>query len=80
MTVCVLDCRRHYLVTSKGNFVYKIISAMVSFVPVTPKWLRQYIHEDDVCDLVALLAFDGKVNHKYEVFNICPPRGCCARA
>jgi nucleoside-diphosphate-sugar epimerase len=57
----------------KGNFVYKIISAMVSFVPVTPKWLRQYIHEDDVCDLVALLAFDGKVNHKYEVFNICPP-------
>lgn len=57
----------------KGNFIYNIISKMVSFVPVTPKWLRQYTHEDDVYEIVKLLSFDNTVTHKYEVFNICPP-------
>lgn len=60
--------------TLKGtSFIYSLISFMVSWVPVTPKWLRQYIHEDDVTDLVALLSFQSELRGLYEVFNICPP-------
>ncbi len=58
----------------KDSFIYRVISAMVSFVPVTPKWLRQFIHEDDVVDLIELLAF-SEPKGAYEIFNICPPGG-----
>lgn len=54
------------------SFVYTLISLMVSWVPVTPKWLRQYIHEDDITDIVELLSFE-EVKGEYEVFNVCPP-------
>ncbi|MFI5260595.1 MAG: NAD-dependent epimerase/dehydratase family protein [Candidatus Paceibacteria bacterium] len=56
----------------KDSFIYRVISAMVSFVPVTPKWLRQFIHEDDVTNIIERLAFGEKAG-AYEVFNICPP-------
>ncbi len=55
----------------RGAFIYKLISAMVAFVPVTPKWVRQFIHEDDVVGIVERLAF-GERAGDYEVFNICP--------
>ena len=56
----------------RGAFIYRLISAMVAFVPVTPKWLRQFIHEDDVVGIVERLAF-GERAGDYEAFNICPP-------
>ncbi len=56
----------------KDSFAYRVVSALVYFVPVTSKWLRQFIHEDDVVDLVELLAF-VEPKAQYEVFNICPP-------
>lgn len=56
----------------KGAFIYRVISAMVAFVPVTPKWLRQFVHEDDVVNIVEALAFDA-LDFKYEAFNLCPP-------
>ena len=56
----------------KDSLVYRIVSLMTAFVPVTPKWLRQFIHEDDVVGIVERIAF-GEPSGTYEVFNICPP-------
>jgi hypothetical protein len=56
----------------KDNIAYRIISLLVSRIPATPKWLRQFIHEDDVVGIIDRLAF-GEAVSPYEIFNICPP-------
>lgn len=56
----------------KESFIHRLISLMVSFVPVTKKWARQFIHEDDIADIVALFAFNP-LKSEYEAFNACPP-------
>lgn len=59
----------------KRGFVNNIVMLLTSYVPVTPNWLRQYIHEDDVTDIVALFSFND-LEGSYEVFNISPPGVC----
>lgn len=55
----------------QGSMLYDLISLWVSFVPVTPAWLRQYVHEDDVADIIMRLALES-VPVTYEAFNLAP--------
>ncbi len=55
----------------KGGFVYKLVTALTAFVPATPLWVRQFIHEDDVNDIVTLFATET-FSQPYMVFNITP--------
>ncbi len=55
----------------KGSFIYNLISFMVSFVPVTKKWCRQFIHEDDIVGVVETLTFTDLKND-FDIFNACP--------
>ncbi len=51
----------------------RVISMLVSWVPATKKLARQYVHEDDVVDIVTLLALDAEESHALHAFNLCPP-------
>lgn len=58
----------------KESFIHRMISLMVSFVPITDKWCRQFIHEDDVAGIIQKLVFEADdFKSDYDVFNICPP-------
>lgn len=56
----------------KGINLQSALSGFLAFVPVTPKWLRQFIHEDDVVDILELCTF-SPIEGDYEIFNLCPP-------
>jgi nucleoside-diphosphate-sugar epimerase len=55
----------------KGSPVYKLVTMLTAFVPATKTWVRQFIHEDDVNDLVQHFTFNDAPS-KYEVYNITP--------
>jgi len=56
----------------KDNLLQKTLTALVSWIPLTKKWCRQFVHEDDINDVVELLAFKD-IKENFEIFNICPP-------
>jgi len=63
----------------RGQFIFKrfgllqMVKEGLPIIPITgPQAARQYIHEDDVADIIFLMAFGG-VKGEYEIFNIAPP-------
>lgn len=56
----------------RSSFLHRVISFLVTVMPATDGWCRQFIHEDDVMDIITTIAYsDFPVS--YEAFNICPP-------
>jgi nucleoside-diphosphate-sugar epimerase len=55
----------------KGGLMNRVVTLLTSFVPATKGWVRQFIHEDDVTDIVTTFAFDTYA-WDYNVFNITP--------
>lgn len=51
---------------------FRLIDKILFFTPITSQWMRQFIHEDDVVNIVSLL-IQKSLKNDYEVFNLAPP-------
>lgn len=51
---------------------YRAAGFLTSITPITKKWCRQFVHEDDIAGIVTEAAF-GEKRYPYEAFNAAPP-------
>jgi nucleoside-diphosphate-sugar epimerase len=58
---------------AEAGVLRRVLARLTAMVPVTAHWCRQYLHEDDLADCVALLALAAPTATRYEVFNVGPP-------
>ncbi len=53
------------------GFLNRFIKTLTKWLPATTGWVRQFIHEDDVTDIVKLFTFET-FSLPYQEFNITP--------
>jgi hypothetical protein len=57
----------------RGSVLYKMVTVLTAFMPATKSWIRQFVHEDDVVNLVMFLTQSGQsLDWQYRVFNVTP--------
>jgi len=54
------------------SFWHWLIDTLLFFTPVTKKWARQFVHEDDVINIITNLIFKG-VGQGFATYNLAPP-------
>ncbi len=54
-----------------GGIMNKLVTLLTSWVPATEGWVRQFVHEDDVNDVVQYFTFTSAPS-AYEVYNLTP--------
>lgn len=54
-----------------GGFLNRVISVLTMFMPAPAGWVRQFVHEDDVNDMVLRCVFDSP-DWECETFNLVP--------
>lgn len=55
----------------KGGVLSKIVTTLTAVMPATKGWVRQFIHEDDVSDVVTYFIYHNAPS-RYEVYNLTP--------
>lgn len=55
----------------QGGFINRLVVFLTSLFPATKGWVRQFVHEDDVTDVVAHCVFATNA-WSYEIFNLTP--------
>ncbi|NBD73748.1 NAD-dependent epimerase/dehydratase family protein [Patescibacteria group bacterium] len=54
-----------------GGLMNRLVTLLTSWVPATAGWVRQFVHEDDVSDVVQYFTFHDAPS-TYEVYNLTP--------
>lgn len=54
------------------SFWHWLIDTLLFFTPVTKKWARQFVHEDDVINIITKLIFDDE-GQEFSTYNLAPP-------
>jgi nucleoside-diphosphate-sugar epimerase len=55
------------------SVVHRAVDRLTRRMPVTRRWMRQFVHEDDVVGAIAHLSLDHHQNEPFAIFHLCPP-------